>query len=217
MTKAILRKDWFEEVFWKWKTNPSEVEKTRGTHPFGGGYTEIFTGQHPEVMRNHSRFLEYIDKYKLKINMSIFPLQREGFINISLKNEDIFNIDKYFKGDKPFLVLIEDLFESISFNMIGKFITKIYDSMELNGEIIIKTPNLEEIIKRYAEKNMNYVDLIKILYGNQIDSIDYKACIYDSQAIKILLDDVGFVNIHIEKIENGLFLYITGRKDRELN
>ena len=49
MTKAILRRDWFSSVWMKWKTNPSEVEKTRGTHPFGGGTTEIFQFEHPAL------------------------------------------------------------------------------------------------------------------------------------------------------------------------
>ena len=217
MTKAVLRKDWFEEVWEKWKINPSEIEKTRGTHPFGGGFSEIFNGSHPEVMKNHPRFLEYVHKYRLKINMTVFPLQRDGFVNISIKNDDIFDISKKTDGKKPYLVFIEDLLTNISFNAVGEMLVKVYDKMELNGEIIIKTINLQEVIKRYAEGNLPYVDFIKLMYGEQKESFDYHSCIYNQEAMKALLEDVGFSIISMEAIENNGYLYIVARKCRELS
>ncbi len=199
-----------------WQKNPTEIEQKYGTHPFGKpSYTEIFTGQHPEVMKNHPRFLEYIHKYKLKINMTVFPLQRDGFINISSKNNNIFETPLIMDNNKPFLVFIEDLLEHISFNTVGEFLIRIYDQMEINGEIIIKTLNLPEIIKRYAEGNLQYVDFIKLIYGNQTEANDYRSCCYDENSIKVLLDDVGFSNITVDKMENGLYLYIVGRKSKE--
>ncbi len=216
MTKAILRKDWFFEVWEKWKINPSEVEKERGTHPFGKpSWTELFEGQHPEVMKNHPRFLQYIDKYKLKINMSVFPSQIEGFTNVSLKEKDIFNIKLTVGETKPYLILIDDLLEHISYNAVGEFLVRIFDQMELHGEIIIKTLNMQEIIKRFVEGNIQYVDFIQFLYGKQKESFDYHSCIYDQNAIKVLLEDVGFENITIQTIENNTFLYVVGRKNRE--
>lgn len=217
MTKAILRKDWFEAVWKEWDKNPTKVEKERGTHPFGGGYCEIFIGEHPEVMKNHPRFLEYIHKYKTKVNMSTSPLQIDGFINVSIKNNDIFNIRTVLGDEKPYLVFIEDLLEHVSFNAVGEMLVKIYDLMELNGEIIIKTFNLQEVIKRYTEGNLLYVDFIKIMYGEQKESFDYHSCVYDMNAIKALLDDVGFSIISMETIENNGFLYVVARKCKELS
>ncbi len=217
MTKAVLRKDWFEEVFLKWKINSTEVEKTRGTHPFGGGYTELFTGEHPEVMKDHPFFLKYIDQYKLKINMSAFPSQIDNFINVSMKNDDIFDISKKTEGKKPYLVFVEDLLTNISFNAVGEMLVKVYDRMELNGEIIIKTINLQEVIKRYAEGNLPYVEFIKLMYGEQKESFDYHSCIYNQEAMKALLEDVGFSIISMETIENNMFLYVVARKCKELS
>lgn len=216
MTKAILRKDWFEEVWMKWKTDPIEVEKTRGTHPFGGGHTELYTGDHPEAIKFCKHYLFFIDKYKTKVNMSAFPLQRDGFINISM-TDDIFDISKKTEGKKPYLVIIEDLLEHISFNAVGELLVKVYDQMELNGEIIIKTFNLQEVVKRYAEGNLPYVDFIKIMYGEQKESFDYHACIYNQDAIKALLEDVGFSIITMQTIENNQFLYVVARKCKELS
>ncbi len=216
MTKVILRKDWFFEVWEKWKDNPSEVERTRGTHPFGGGHTEIFTGQHPESMKNNIYYLQYIDKYKTKVNMSSFPSQIDNFINISMK-DDIFDISKKTDGKKPYLVFIENLLEHISFNVVGELLVKVYDKMELNGEIIIKTTNLQEVIKRYAEGNLPYVEFIKLMYGEQKESFDYHSCIYNQEAMKALLEDVGFSIISMETIENNMFLYVVARKCKELS
>jgi len=215
MTKAILRKDWFEEVWMKWKTTPTEVEKTRGTHPFSGGWTELYNGQHPEVMRTHPRFLEYIDKYKTKINLSVSPREIPQFTNISIKNDDIFDISKKIGDKKPYLVLIEDILEHISFNAVGELLVKIHDVMEVNGEIIIKTLNMDEVIKRYAERKIQYVDFIKLVFGEQAEASDYHSCCYTEEAIKALVEDVGFSLITIDKIENGLFLYVIARKCKE--
>ncbi len=209
------QKDYYEKIWLGWDINKNEVESKYGTHLFGGGHTELWAGDHPEVMRNHPRYLEFIDKYKLKINMTVFPLQRDGFINVSSKNNNIFEIHLNVGNTKPFLVFIEDLLEHISFNTVGEFLIRIYDQMEINGEIIIKTLNLPEIIKRYAEGNLQYVDFIKLIYGNQTEANDYRSCCYDENSIKVLLDDVGFSNITVDKMENGLYLYIVGRKSKE--
>ena len=215
MTKAILRKDWFEEVWMKWKTNSTEVEKTRGTHPFSGGHTELFQFEHPEVMKTHPRFLEYVDKYKTKINMTVSPREIPQFINISIKNDDIFDIGKKLGDKRPYLVLIDDLLEHISFNAVGELLVKIHDRMLLNGEIIIKTLNMDEVIKRYAEKKIQYVDFIKLAFGEQAEANDYHSCLYTEEAIKALLEDVGFMPMTIDRIENGLFLYAIAKKYKD--
>lgn len=208
------QKDWYEEVWLKWDDNREEVERTKGTHLFGGGHTELFMGQHPEVMKNSSYYMDFIDKYKLKINMTVMPLQRDGFVNVSIKNNDIFNI-KLITGDtKPYIVFIEDVLEHISFNAIGEMLVKIYDQMELGGEIVVKTLNLQEVLKRFVGGHLQYVDFVKLMYGEQIDSNDYHSITYDEQAIKALLDDVGFSSITVDKIENGLYLYSVGRKSK---
>jgi len=210
-----FNKDWYNNVWLAWDRNPTEVETKYGNHMFGGGHTELFNGEHPEVMKNHPRFLEYIDKYKTKINMTVSKLERPNFINISLEKDDVFDISKKLGDKKPYLVLIEDILEHISFNTVGSFLVNIYDRMELGGEIVIKALNFPEIIKGYAENKCQYVDFIKLFYGNQENSVDYHSCIYDKDSIKVLLEDVGFSVISIDLIENGLFLYVVARKDHE--
>lgn len=211
------QKDWYENVWLAWDKNTLEIEQKYGTHLFGKpSWTELFSGNHPEAMKNHPRFLEYIDKYKLKINMSVIPSQRDGFVNVSLKNNDIMNINLS-SGTKPYLVLIEDLLEYISYNAIGKMLVNIYDQMELGGEIVIKILNMQEIVKRYIEGSIQYVEFIKLLYGEQKESFDYKSCMYNQEAIKILLEDVGFQNITMQLIENNAFLLVVGRKNKNLS
>ena len=208
--------NWYENVWLAWDKNQSEVETKLGTHLFGGGHTELWMGQHPKEMKNHPRYMQYIDKYKLKINMTVHPLQRDGFVNVSIKNNDIFNIKIITGETKPYIVFIEDILEHVSFNAVGEMLVKIYDQMELGGEIVVKTLNLQEVIKRYANGNLQYVDFVKYIYGEQKESFDYKSCIYNEEAMKALLEDVGFTNITVDIIENGLFLYAVGRKTREL-
>lgn len=211
------QKDWYENVWLAWDKNPTEVEQKYGNHLFGKpSYTELFTGEHPEVMKDHSRFLEYVHKYKTKVNISAFPLQRDNFINVSMK-DDIFDISKKTGREKPYLVLIEDILEHISFNTVGELLVKVYDRMQLNGEIIIKTFNLQEVVKRYAEGTLPYVEFVKIVYGEQKESFDYHSCIYNRDAMKALLEDVGFSIVTMETIENNLFLYVVARKCKELS
>jgi len=211
------QQNWYENVWLAWDKDPKGVEEKYGNHLFGKpSWTELFQGEHPEAMKTHSRFLEYIHKYKLKINMSVFPLQREGFTNVCLKDKDIFNINLTTETTKPYLILIEDLLEHIGFNAVGEFLVKIYDQMALNGEIIIKTLNMQEIVKRYAEGNLPYIDFIKLMFGEQKESFDYHSCLYSQEAMKVLLEDVGFSIITMETIENSMFLYIVARKCKEL-
>lgn len=207
--------NWYEEVWLKWDIDKEEVEKTKGTHLFGGGWTELWFGNHPEVMKNHPRFLQYVDKYKLKVNMTVHPLQRDGFMNVCIQNHNVMDIKISIGDKKPYIVFIEDLLQKISYNAIGEMLVKIYDQMELDGEIIIKTLNLQEVLKRFVNGNLQYVDFVKLLYGEQKESFDYNSCCYDEAAIKALLEDVGFTLLTIDKIENGLFLYAIGRKIRE--
>lgn len=209
------QKNWFETVWLDWNKNPQEVEK-KGTHLFGGGTTEIWKNDHPEVMITHPRYIEFLDKYKLKINMSIFPKHIDNFINIDLKNKNIFSINYIIDDTRPFLILIEELFQCISFNNIGGLLVKIYDSMEIGGEIVINTPNIIELSKKYINNEIQYIDFVKILYGNQTDSIDFNSCIYEPNSIKALLEDIGFNNISIENINDGFSMVVTGKKYKEL-
>ena len=112
---------------------------------------------------------------------------------------------------------MEDLLQNISFNAIGELMVKIYDAMEIGGEIVIKTPDLIEVTKKYLNNEMQYVDFIKTLYGNQMDSVDFYSCSYEPTSIKALLEDVGFSNISVEHIDNGLIMVVTGKKFRELS
>lgn len=209
--------DWFTNVWLGWDKDPIGVEQKYGNHLFGKpSWTEKFVGEHPEVMKNHPRFLQYIDKYKTKVNMSAFPKQMDNFINVSMK-DDIFDISKKTGGKKPYLVFVEDLLEHISFNAVGELLVKVYDCMEINGEIIIKTFNLQEVVKRYAEGNLPYIDFVKIMYGNQNESWDYHACTYNKDAMQALLNDIGFSIITMETIENNLYLYTVARKCQELD
>jgi len=207
--------DWYTNVWLKWDTDKEEVEK-KGTHLFGGGTTKLFTGEHPEVMRIHPRYMEYLDKYKLKINLSVFPIQHNNFQNITFKNDNLFEINKIFCEKKPYIIFIEDVLEHISYNMVGEFMVKIYDILEIGGEIVIQTPNMIEILKKYLSNEIPYVDFVKVMYGGQTDIIDFHACIYDSEAIKALLNDVGFSDINIEYKDNDLNMLIIGKKYREL-
>lgn len=206
------QQDWYNSIWLAWDNNKEEVEK-KGTHLFGGGTTELFTGEHPEVMHTHPRYMEYLDKYKLKINLSVFPIQRDNFQNITLKNHNIFDM-KF--DNRPYIVLVEDILESISFNAIGELLIRVYDLMEINGEIVIKTPHLINVIKKYLNNEIQYVDFIKIMYGEQVDSIDYHACLYEPSSIKALLEDVGFSNVNISEIDDGFNMYIVGKKYKEL-
>ena len=61
---------------------------------------------------------------------------------------------------------------------------------------------------------LQYVDFVKYIYGEQIESNDYHSIAYDENAIKALLDDVGFSTITVDKIENDLYLYAVGRKNK---
>jgi GT2 family glycosyltransferase len=48
---AVFPPDWFERVFLAWRDDPERIEREFGTHPYGGGGTEPFAGEHPGPVR----------------------------------------------------------------------------------------------------------------------------------------------------------------------
>jgi len=49
--KVAFPADYMERVFIPWRENPRVVEDLYGTHPYGDGGTEAFTGEHPEAVQ----------------------------------------------------------------------------------------------------------------------------------------------------------------------
>jgi len=49
--KGAFPADYMERVFIPWRENPRVVEDLYGTHPYGDGGTEAFTGEHPEAVQ----------------------------------------------------------------------------------------------------------------------------------------------------------------------
>jgi len=43
----VFPPDYMTRVFLPWRTRPSEIEREYGTHPYGGGGTAAFEGEHP--------------------------------------------------------------------------------------------------------------------------------------------------------------------------
>jgi hypothetical protein len=47
----VFPPDYMERVFLAWRRDPERVEREHGTHPYGGGGTASFEGEHPEPVR----------------------------------------------------------------------------------------------------------------------------------------------------------------------
>ena len=43
----VFPPDYMERVFVPWREHPEEVEREFGTHPYGGGGSAPFDGEHP--------------------------------------------------------------------------------------------------------------------------------------------------------------------------
>jgi len=48
--KGAFPADYMERVFIPWRDDPERIEREFGTHPYGGGGTQAFAGEHPEAV-----------------------------------------------------------------------------------------------------------------------------------------------------------------------
>jgi hypothetical protein len=47
----VFAPDYMTRVFVPWRDRPEEIEREFGTHPYGGGGTAVFEGEHPRAVR----------------------------------------------------------------------------------------------------------------------------------------------------------------------
>ena len=112
-----------------------------------------------EVGCSWGYFLNIIKKKK-KTNVYglEIDIEKNNFVNKNLKIKCFFDIDEILKTELKFNKVF--LFYSLQYVRNPKlFIKKLYKTLEINGEIIILTPNKNDFLKNFW-KNQNYINFI---------------------------------------------------------
>lgn len=209
MNKAQIRKDWYTSVWEAWPKNKVQVEKEFGNHPFGSGHTTPWLKPHPEVMKDHPLYKEYLANKGSQILITTKPQEREHFKNYSLSNHDLFKLPKGIN-----LLVVDSVLECFSYTQVSEVLVNWYDRLIIGGTICIITPDLKEITKQYVNNTLGYAELVNHLYGTQLDDNSFKSCTFDDVSLRTLMREIGFSQINIEK--EGLMLKAIGRKEKEL-
>ena len=75
--------------------------------------------------------------------------------------------------------------------------------MKPNGLLIIKTPNMDTIIRSYLDSKIPFEEFIRKTFGGQEYFGNYHYTGFDPENIKQFLTSVGFKIIRLEKKLSG--------------
>jgi GT2 family glycosyltransferase len=210
-----IQEDWLEKVWLAWDKDPVRVEKEYGNHPFGRGHTELYTGGFPEVLHSHPLYEKYLKDSEVRLYITKTPIEKFPFKNVCMSNHDIVGLPMYKKGTIH-TITVDDVLEHFSYRETANILISWFDKLKLGGILTVVTPNLGEAIRNYLEGKIDYATVVQWLYGGQVNDEDFHLISFDESSLKAVMEGVGFSRIRIEKSEDGMFLKVIGRKEKEL-
>jgi len=93
---------------------------------------------------------------------------------------------------------LSHVLEHIRLPQVVPTLSKLYDAMIQNSTLYISVPNLDVIFKLLSDYDLNIMDkinLIRIIYGGQINDYDYHYFGYNFEILSAFLLTCGFTNI----------------------
>lgn len=202
-----LRPDWYETVWMGWKKAPDHVEKEYGTHPFGGGWSEPFIGDHPEAMWDHPKYKEFVENSGMRVLLTTRTREVKGYVNFDMEKHDIRN----FPMAGLFEIVADDCLEHFSFRETPAILKAWYDRLRPGGRLTVITPDLRQTCENFISGRFDYASTVQFLYALQTYPANFHFVTFDERALGELLERAGFRNIKVERIPPA-FMRVTGWK-----
>ena len=202
-----LRKDWYEKVWMGRKVAPGHVEKEYGTHPFGGGWTEPFVGEHPEAMKEHPKYMEFIEKSGHRILLTTREKEATGYQNFHMERDDIVNVPVA----ELFEIIADDCLEHFHLRDIMEILKIWYAKLRVGGRLTVITPDLRAVCESFISGRFDYATTLQFLYALQNRPVDVHRTLFDEFALKDMMERIGFKELRVEKFQPA-WLRISGFK-----
>lgn len=131
----------------------------------------------------------------------------EGFLNVDaipLQTVDIIADirDLPFENESVDEVFSSAVLKHFNYNEVKEILKECFRVLKIGGKIEIIVPDLEEIIKKYQSKNIDFLKFNIWIYGAQSYSYDYHKSCWDFENFKKILTEIGFSKI--EKVPYSL-------------
>jgi len=184
-----LNGNWYEEVWKAWDKDRVKVESTTGNHPFGGGYTVEYLGDHPEAVRNHPKYQHFLFIRKRSILFTCDLNFQLPFFH-RLTPYDVNPLDPFAHDVKVFVLY--DFLSHYSKNEIQSILNNLCALLDNQGEIRIIEPDAEKITRAFCSRHISISDLNNLLLGNPNHQFGQRKTLLNVSLLKIMLLAGGF-------------------------
>jgi len=145
---------------------------------------------------------------KLRLNLGCGKTKISNYINIDTRkscNPDLVcDISKLpYEPNSVERILASDILEHFSRNETKRVLEHWYDIMKPNGLLIIKTPNMDTIIRAYLDGKIPFEEFIRKTFGGQEYFGNHHYTGFNPENIKQFLTSVGFKIIRLEEKLSG--------------
>jgi len=137
----------------------------------------------------------------LKLNLGCGNKKIYGFINIDISphvNPDILDNIIYlnkFKTQSSDLIFASHVIEHFNYNETKQALYRWYEILKDGGILRLALPDLEKVCAHFLLHH-NLKEIRTFLWGGQHNAYDYHKNGWDFQSLKLLLETIGFRNIH---------------------
>jgi len=158
----------------------------------------------------------------IKLNLGCGLDKREGYVNVDVRKD--VNPDVTVDLEKELLsrwgdgtieeILAKDFLEHLSWRRVRDFLRDCYRCLKKGGKLLIQTPDLEAIAKKFVldlQYSGDFEELSYWVYGCQDYPENLHKAGFTIQAMKKLLEEIGFQVLEIRG-DGGTNMLVTAVK-----
>jgi predicted SAM-dependent methyltransferase/acetyltransferase-like isoleucine patch superfamily enzyme len=158
-------------------------------------------------------YSEKIEKYrKIALNLGSATIDIEGYVNVD--ERDLINIDVVsdvrklpFDSDTVDEIYAAHLIEHFTTEDIQRALLPHWkDILKAGGKLTVIVPNIQFMMGKVVAGEQSFDDFKEVVFGGQEYSGDFHYSMFNTENLRCMLQDAGFVNIETiaETRRNGL-------------
>ena len=147
---------------------------------------------------------EVLKKEVVKLDLGGGDHPAAGYINVDIEEHplvelvlDVRELDKHFPGGSVHGMMCRDTLQCFPHSEVKSILHKWYRVLRPRSRIVIQCYDIDQVIKKYNDKEIDRDRLRALLYGSQrTENKVFKNC-FDEKYLRGLLESVGF---HVQDI-----------------
>jgi len=102
----------------------------------------------PEAMRDHPKYLEFIEQSGRRVYLTTRAKEIQGYVNYDMEKTDIVN----FPAGGLYEIIADDCLEHFSWRETAEIIEAWYNRLIPGGRLTIVTPDLRQVAENYVSR-----------------------------------------------------------------